>query len=95
MSSDRRCWISSGDVPHGARPYCEGLPKQVWKLTDDFAGDTYRLAYTTAFPGLVYVLDVFKKKSKKGKKTPKVDKDRALRRYQDAEKHYNENYRDK
>jgi len=44
------------------------------KLTDDFDGDTYRAAYTVAFPACVYVLLVFKKKSTSGISTPKSDK---------------------
>ena len=53
--------VQYGDHPVGARPFGEGLPRQVMKLTDDFDGDTYRAAYTVAFPEGVYVLHVFKK----------------------------------
>jgi phage-related protein len=37
----------------------------------DHGGSTYRVVYTTAFPGVVYALHAFQKKSKKGSKTPK------------------------
>ena len=86
--------VEYGDVPDGARPYGEGLPKEIMKLVEDFDGDTYRAAYTVAFPGVAYVLDVFQKKSTKGKATPKVDKERVKRRYQAAKEHYMKTYRD-
>jgi phage-related protein len=40
-----------GDTPYGARPFGEGLPRQIMKLVDDHDGDTYRAAYTVAFAG--------------------------------------------
>jgi phage-related protein len=64
------------------------------KLVEDFDGDTYRAAYTVAFPGVAYVLDVFQKKSVKGKATPQVDKDRVERRFKAAKEHYENKYRD-
>lgn len=84
--------VEYGDVPAGARPYGEGLPSQIMKLVEDFDGDTYRAAYTAAFPGVAYVLDVFQKKSSKGRATPQVDKDRVLQRYKAAKAHYEETY---
>jgi phage-related protein len=44
-----------------ARPFGEGLPHTVMKLTEDDDGDTHRAAYTVAFPRAVYVLHVFQK----------------------------------
>jgi hypothetical protein len=38
-----------GDHPAGARPFGEGVPRDVMKLVEDFAGDTYRAVYTVAF----------------------------------------------
>jgi phage-related protein len=43
------------------------------EIVDDFDGDTYRAVYTVRFPGRVYVLHVFQKKSKTGIKTPKAE----------------------
>lgn len=83
--------VELGDTPAGARPFGEGVPAEVWKLVEDHDGDTYRAAYTAHFPGAVYVLDVFKKKSKSGKATPKMDKDRVKKRYEAAKKHYDAN----
>jgi phage-related protein len=43
------------DMPYGARPFGEGLPRQIMKLAEDQDGDTYRAAYTVAFASAVYV----------------------------------------
>src|SRR4051794_34714600 len=82
-----------GDVPDGARPFGEGLPRTVMKLAEDDDGDTYRAAYTAAFPRAVYVLHVFQKKSKSGIGTPERDKDVIRSRLKAAEAHYALNYR--
>lgn len=42
----------------------------VLEVVENFDGDTYRAAYTVKFAGVVYVLDVFQKKSKRGNATP-------------------------
>lgn len=44
----------------------------VLEIVDDHDGDTYRAVYTVQFPGCVYVLHAFQKKSKTGIKTPKA-----------------------
>ena len=44
----------------------------VLEIVDDHDGDTYRAVYTVRFPGRVYVLHAFQKKSKTGIKTPKA-----------------------
>ena len=43
----------------------------VLEVVDDFDGDTYRAVYTVRFPGAVYVLHAFQKKSRKGVATPR------------------------
>lgn len=53
---------------------------------------TFRGAYTTKFKDVVYVLDVFVKKSKTGDETPKRDEERIRARYQQAKVHYEEKY---
>ncbi len=60
---------------------------------DDFDGNTYRAVYTAAFPEVVYVLDVFVKKSKSGISTPKADKGRVLQRYKAAKQNYDDHHR--
>ena len=81
-----------GDLPAGARPFGEGVPRGVMKLAEDHDGDTYRAAYTVVFAGAVYVLHIFKKKSKSGVATPEPDKDVIRSRLKTAEEHYRSNY---
>jgi phage-related protein len=81
-----------GDHPDGARPFGEGLPRQVMKLAEDHDGDTYRAAYTVAFPRAVYVLHVFKKKSAKGIATPQPDRQTIRARLAEAKAHYIRTY---
>jgi phage-related protein len=54
------------------------------QLIEDFDGDTYRAVYTVRFAEAVYVLHAFKKKSKRGVKTPKGDVKLIKSRLKDA-----------
>lgn len=81
-----------GDHPEGARPFGEGVSRDVMKLVEDFDRDTYRAAYTIAFPKAVYVLHVFKKKSTRGVGTPTPDKEVIRVRLLAAEHHYSRIY---
>jgi len=83
--------IQFGEVPVNARPFGEGVTHEVWKIALDFEGDTYRLAYT-CFPGTIYVLDVFVKKSKSGIGTPKQILGRISNRFKLASRHYRETH---
>lgn len=85
--------VQYGDVPIGAKPFGEGLPHEIWKIVEDHDGNTYRAVYTAAFPELVYVLDVFMKKSKSGSRTPEPDKKRARERFNAATRHYEHQFR--
>jgi phage-related protein len=85
--------VQYGDTPDAAKPFGEGLPHQIWKIGEDHDGGTYRAIYTAAFPEVVYVLDVFMKKSKSGIKTPQADKDRVLQRFKAAKRHHDDHYR--
>lgn len=60
----------------------------VLEIVDSHEGNTFRVVYTIKFAGVVYVLDAFQKKSKKGAKTPKSDIDRIKKRLKAAEEHY-------
>jgi phage-related protein len=84
--------VQYGDTPEAAKPFGEGLPHEIWKIVDDHDGATYRAVYTASFPEVVYVLDVFMKKSKSGSKTPQADKDRVRERFKAAKRHHDENY---
>lgn len=81
-----------GDVPEGARAFGEGVPRDVMKLVEDYDGDTYRAAYTVSFAKAVYVLHVFKKKSKSGIGTPQPDKELIRARLHAAAAHYQRTY---
>ncbi len=61
------------------------------KLAETHDGDTYRVAYA-ALPEAVYVLHVFKKKSKRGSSTPRSDKERTRTRLEAAESHHETTY---
>ena len=82
--------VQYGDTPVGAKPFGEGLPREIWKIVEDHDGDTYRAVYTATFGDVVYVLDVFMKKSTSGIKTPQTDKARVLQRFKAARQHYDE-----
>jgi len=60
----------------------------VVEIVEDHDGNTYRAVYTVRFAGIVYVLDAFQKKSKKGAATPKHDIERIKSRLAIARQHY-------
>ncbi len=65
----------------------------VLEVRVDFKSDTYRAVYVVKFKKAVYVLHVFKKKSKSGIKTPKQDIDLIKKRLKAAEAYYKQNYK--
>jgi phage-related protein len=84
-----------GDHPEGARPFGEGMPREVMKLVEDYDRNTYRAAYTVALSDAVYVLHVFTKKSKQGIETPRPDKETIRSRLQAAKKHHKHYYEER
>lgn len=56
----------------------------VLEIVEAFRGDAYRVVYTIDFPGMVYVLHAFKKKSTKGRATSMRDIDLVRRRLRAA-----------
>jgi phage-related protein len=62
----------------------------VLEIIADEDGSTFRGVYTVKFKGVVYVLDVFQKKSKKGSKTPRQLIERIQKRLKTAEEHHKE-----
>jgi phage-related protein len=58
---------------HYAKPLKGFGGAGVLEVVDDFDGDTYRAVYTIRFPGAVYMLHAFQKKSKRGSAVPKPD----------------------
>ncbi|HEB72008.1 MAG TPA: type II toxin-antitoxin system RelE/ParE family toxin [Nitrospirae bacterium] len=65
--------VQRGKTPETAKPL-KGFPG-VMELVERYRKDTYRAVYITKIGGVVYVLHCFKKKSKRGIKTPKEDID--------------------
>lgn len=63
----------------------KGLGSGTVELVEDFDGDTYRAVYTVRFGTAVYVLHAFKKKSKRGIKTPQSEIDLIKQRLKAAE----------
>lgn len=62
----------------------------VQEIVTDYDRDTYRAVYTVRFVERMYVLHVFKKKSKSGIATPKSDREliaRRLKQAQEMEQH--------
>jgi phage-related protein len=65
----------------------------VLEIIAPFSGDTWRTVYTVRFPGAVYVLHAFQKKSKSGTATPKKEVDLIRQRLAAAERDYEERQR--
>jgi phage-related protein len=82
----------TGQHPPSAKPL-KGLGSGVVELVEDFDGDTYRAVYTVRFGDAVYVLHAFKKKSKRGNKTPQGDIDLVRRRLRHAEQDHAERFK--
>jgi phage-related protein len=77
-----------GDKHVAAKPLKGFGGAGVLEIVENHEGNTFRAVYTVKFAKVVYVLDAFQKKSKKGAKTPKGDIDRIKRRLKAAEEHY-------
>lgn len=57
----------------------------VLEVVEDWGRGTYRAVYTVRFEGVVFVLHIFQKKSKRGAATPKADMDLIRERLKVAE----------
>ena len=62
----------------------------VVEIVEDYQSGTYRAVYTVRFSGVVYVLHVFQKKSKKGIAMPRPDMELIRKRLKAAEEDYRE-----
>lgn len=82
----------TGQHPPSAKPL-KGIGGGTAELVDDFDGDSYRAVYTVGFSEAVYVLHAFKKKSKRGIKTPQGDIELIKRRLRDAEQDHAERFK--
>ncbi len=61
------------------------VPPASWRLSEDWDRSTYRAVYTVRFEGVVFVLHIFQKESKRGAATPKADMDLIRERLKVAE----------
>lgn len=64
--------VQIGEHHQNIKPL-SGFPGEVMEIKSDYAKDTYRAVYAAKLGNEIYVLHTFKKKSKKGIKTPKED----------------------
>lgn len=74
----------TGQHPPSGKPL-KGLGGGLVELVEDFDGNTYRAVYAVRFKEAIYVLHAFKKKSKRGIKTPQSDIDLIVGRLKAAE----------
>ena len=79
--------VQAGKTPANVSPL-HGDLAGVCEIKADDASGTYRLMYTTKLGDVVYALDAFQKKSKKGIATPKRDLERVAARLKQAREHY-------
>ena len=64
--------------------------KGIYEIVEPYDGDTYRAVYTIILDGRIYALHSFKKKSNKGKETPKPDLALIESRYKKAKEIHKE-----
>jgi phage-related protein len=83
----------TGQHPPSAK-LLKGIGSGAVELVDDFDGDTYRAVYTVRFSEAVYVLHAFKKKSKRGIRTPQIDMELIKRRLKSAEHDHAQRYKE-
>lgn len=80
-----------GDRHEDAKPF-KHHGSGVFEVVSAYRGDAYRAIYTVRYPEIVFVIHIFKKKSKRGSETPKEDKKLIVNRLKRADEIYKENY---
>ena len=81
-------FAQKGDKHPSAKPLKGFGGAGVLEIVEDCEGDSYRAVYTIRLADVIYVLHAFKKKSKRGIKTPKHEIDLLKQRLQQAEEDY-------
>jgi phage-related protein len=81
-----------GEKHPRAKPLKGFKGASVLEVFQDFDGDTYRTVYTVRFEGVIYVLHVFQKKSKRGIETPKKEIELIEARLKWAKDHHDKYY---
>lgn len=79
-----------GGTDPAAKPLKGFGGARVMEIVERDRGGAYRAVYTAQPGGMIYVLHVFQKKSKRGVATPKQDIDLIRQRLADAERHSRE-----
>ena len=69
------CLAQEGRKHEQAKPLRGFGSAGVLEVVEDWDRSTYRAVYTVRFEGVVFVLHIFQKKSKRGAATPKADID--------------------
>lgn len=77
-------FAQAGDKHPAAKPLKGFGGASVLEIREEHQGSTYRAVYTVRFPGAVYVLHAFQKKSKEGARTPKPEIDLVKQRLRRA-----------
>lgn len=75
--------VQFGGIPPSAK-HLKGLAPGVYEIRDNFNTDTYRTVFAIKLGDNVYVLHAFKKKSKRGIKTPVEEIKLIKSRYKEA-----------
>ncbi len=80
--------VQKGEHPDHAKILRGFGGASVLEIREEYEGNAFRAVYSVGFLGVVYVLHVFQKKSKKGIKTPAKDLSLINRRLKMAEEDY-------
>ena len=79
-------YLAQDGKKHGQAKPLKGFGSAgVLEVVEDWDQSTYRAVYTVRFEGVVFVLHMFQKKSKRGVATPKADIDLIRERLKVAE----------
>jgi phage-related protein len=79
-------YLAQDGKKHGQAKPLKGFGSAgVLEVVEDWDRSTYRAVYTVRFEGVVFVLHMFQKKSKRGVATPKADIDLIRERLKVAE----------
>lgn len=79
-------WFAQTDRKHDSVKPLKGFGGAgVLEIIESFDGNAYRAVYAVKFEGVIYVLHCFQKKSKRGRKTPKADRELVESRLRLAE----------
>ncbi|MBC5810996.1 MAG: type II toxin-antitoxin system RelE/ParE family toxin [Candidatus Eremiobacteraeota bacterium] len=79
--------VQCGSVPSNAKLMKANL-RDLMEVSANSREGTFRMIYTTSLRGVIYVLDVFQKKSRSGISTSQRDLARLLNRFHQARVHY-------